>query len=107
MRLDTLPENKKPGIIREYFDRKSIELNSRDSEEILSAFAESLSHNLPKLMFFLLPVFALILKLVYIRRKIYFADHAVFTLYLHSFIFLFFTIALLVISLLNCIYLSP
>jgi hypothetical protein len=94
--LDTLPANKKPGIIRQYFERKDIEFNKANSKEIFSAFIESLIHNLPKLMFFLLPVFALLLKLVYVRRRNYFFEHAVFTLYLHSFIFLFFTIVLLV-----------
>ncbi len=94
--LDTLPANKKPGIIRQYFERKDFEFNKENSKEIFSAFIESLIHNLPKLMFFLLPVFALLLKLVYVRRRIYFSEHAVFTLYLHSFIFLFFTIVLLV-----------
>lgn len=44
--------------------------------------ARFLSDDLPRLMFLLLPVFALLLKLVYSRR-LYF-DHLIFSLHLHS-----------------------
>jgi hypothetical protein len=76
--------------------KREIEMKHRGSADVLKEFSEALIHNIPKLMFFLLPVFALILKLVYVRRKIYLFDHAIFTLHFHSFIFLFFTLLLLV-----------
>jgi hypothetical protein len=38
-------------------------------------------------MFFLVPVFALLLKLVYIRRKRYYVEHLTFSLHLHAFVF--------------------
>jgi len=44
--------------------------------------ARFLSDNLPRLMFVLLPIFALLLKIVYARR-LYF-DHLIFSLHLHS-----------------------
>lgn len=44
--------------------------------------ARFLSDDLPRLMFVLLPMFALLLKLVYFRR-LYF-DHLIFSLHLHS-----------------------
>lgn len=44
--------------------------------------ANFLSDDLPRLMFVLLPMFALLLKLVYIRR-LYF-DHLIFSIHLHS-----------------------
>jgi len=44
--------------------------------------ARFLSDDLPRLMFVLLPVFALLLKIVYVRR-LYF-DHLIFSLHLHS-----------------------
>jgi hypothetical protein len=44
--------------------------------------ARFLSDDLPRLMFILLPVFALLLKAVY-RRRLYF-DHLIFSLHLHS-----------------------
>lgn len=44
--------------------------------------ARFLSEDLPRLMFVLLPVFALLLKIVYVRRL--FFDHMIFSLHLHS-----------------------
>jgi len=47
--------------------------------------ARFLSDDLPRLMFVLLPIFALLLKAVYVRR-LYF-DHLIFSLHLHSAIY--------------------
>ncbi|MCI4671502.1 MAG: DUF3667 domain-containing protein [Bacteroidia bacterium] len=41
-----------------------------------------------KAFFFLMPIFALILKLLYIRRGFYYSEHFIFALHIHSFIFL-------------------
>ena len=53
-------------------------------------------HLMPYMLFVSLPFFALILKLVYVRRKIYYSDHAVFTLYHYIFSFILLLIVLLV-----------
>ena len=46
-------------------------------------------HSLPQMLFVLLPLFAFILKLIYIRRKqFYYVDHIIFTIHLYVFIFL-------------------
>lgn len=50
---------------------------------------------IPKLMFLMLPLFAVILKIVYIRRKKYYIEHLVFSMHYHAFLFLLFTIMLL------------
>ena len=49
----------------------------------------------PTMMFILLPVFAGVLKLLYIRRGRYYAEHFVFLLHVHSFVFLLATVMLL------------
>ncbi len=49
----------------------------------------------PIMMFVLLPVFAGVLKLLYIRRRRYYAEHFVFLLHVHSFVFFLLTIMLL------------
>jgi hypothetical protein len=51
--------------------------------------------NTPKVMFFLLPLFALLLKILYVRRKRYYVEHFVFSLHVHAFMFLVFTVGLL------------
>lgn len=40
------------------------------------------------MFFVMIPFFALILKLIYIRRKFYYVEHLVFTFHIHAFIFL-------------------
>jgi hypothetical protein len=56
--------------------------NGDDKNEMLTEVIESFRHKLPYLLFVSLPFFALILKLLYVRRKsFYYSDHAVFTLY--------------------------
>ncbi len=50
---------------------------------------ESFVHRLPYVLFISLPFFALILKLLYIRRKaFYYSDHLIFTLYHYIFSFI-------------------
>jgi hypothetical protein len=48
---------------------------------------------MPVAMFFLLPLFAVLMKLFYPRR--YYTEHFVFGLHLHSFLFLVFTVIML------------
>ena len=54
--------------------------------------ARFLSDDLPRLMFALLPMFALLMKLVY-RDRLYF-DHLIFSLHLHSAAYLIFALQL-------------
>lgn len=51
-------------------------------------FAETFTANLPRAFFLLLPVFALMLKLLYPRRGFLYLDHLVFALHCHAFGFL-------------------
>lgn len=60
-----------------------------DDRKLLSESSGEFLHKLPYLLFLSLPFFALILKLLYIRRKNFFySDHAVFTLYHYIFSFI-------------------
>ncbi|MBC5775564.1 DUF3667 domain-containing protein [Pontibacter sp. KCTC 32443] len=52
-------------------------------------FLNKLVSHFPKIMFILLPLFALILKLVHIRSKKYYAEHLIYSIHVHSFLFLF------------------
>ncbi|MGH8427563.1 MAG: DUF3667 domain-containing protein [Gammaproteobacteria bacterium] len=44
--------------------------------------------NAPKVLFFLIPVFALLLQLLYLLRRRYYSEHLVFALHYHSVVFL-------------------
>ncbi|MBC8986398.1 DUF3667 domain-containing protein [Pedobacter sp. N36a] len=81
-----LPENKRDGFIEKYFNKKAIMLNH--SEDANKKVEENLLHNIPKLMFILLPLFALLLKLVYIDKKKYYFEHLIYSFHIHSAIFL-------------------
>ena len=51
-------------------------------------FVNALVGDIPKMMFFLLPAFAVALKLLYLRRKRLYVEHLVFLLHVHAFAFL-------------------
>ncbi len=79
-----------------WFERQlvytNIELKEKynsSSKLILIALLNRFTHSLPQMLFVLLPLFALILKLVYVRRKqFYYVDHVIFTIHLYIFVFL-------------------
>lgn len=87
-----LPKKEKDGWFKQTLFRKVIAVNSRyhnNRTEALKHFAELFVHKLSYLLFISLPFFALILKLLYVRRKTYYySDHAVFTLYHYIFSFI-------------------
>ncbi|MEL6611566.1 MAG: DUF3667 domain-containing protein [Bacteroidota bacterium] len=68
---------------------------ARTDAERNAAFLDFLRSSLrqvPTVMFLLLPVFALLLKVVYLRRNWYYGEHLVFALHVHAFAFGVFTL---------------
>ena len=61
--------------------------NLRNPETRKKALSES-GKKLTKVMFFMIPVFALFLKLVYRRSRKYYTEHLIFSLHFHSYYFL-------------------
>ncbi|HYG20736.1 MAG TPA: DUF3667 domain-containing protein [Ohtaekwangia sp.] len=61
----------------------------------LNAGIDMVFTNLKYITFFLLPVYALVFKLIYIRRKSYYVDHVVYTLHLQTFVYVLFAILML------------
>ena len=62
----------------------------------VTAISEIFLHKLPILLFVSLPIFALILKLLYVRsKKYFFVDHSIFSIYHYIFSFFIFIILLL------------
>lgn len=59
------------------------------------AFGEALTANLQRAFFLLLPVFALLLKLLYLRQGSLYLDHLVFALHYHAFAFVVLTALIL------------
>jgi hypothetical protein len=76
-------------------EMKEIEENKK---MVLSKMAKgygNISQNLKYISFFLLPVYALAFKILYWRRKKFYVDHLVYTLYLQSFAYVVVTVLLL------------
>lgn len=88
----SLPAAKRDGWFMRRLMEKVTAINekySEDPEEAFKKFGESLLHRIPYMLFVSLPLFALLLKLVYVRRRqFYYADHGVFTIHLYIFTFL-------------------
>lgn len=61
-----------------------------------ATFERDFINNMPKMMFILLPIFALLLKILYIRRDRLYVEHLVFALYYHAFVFLLFSAVTLI-----------
>ncbi len=78
-------------------DRVSEDAASDDME---TQFMSYFTNYLPKMMFVMLPVFALLLKLLYLRRQRYYVGHLIFALNYHSFAFLVFLATTLATALL-------
>ena len=89
---ETLSKEKRDGFLRRIVTIRILKMNiegAKNQEEFLNKLVEVFLHNIPKMLFFLLPVFALLLKLLYIRHKqFYYVDHAILSLHYFSLIFL-------------------
>jgi len=72
------------GPVYKLFMRQALKimLNSGQS------FSTVIEHTASKMVFLLIPVFALLMKLLYVRRKRLYFEHLIFSLHIHSFIFL-------------------
>ncbi len=90
----SLPQNEKAGWFKRRVELKKMDLVTkygRDMRVIFNKMLEKFLHTFPQILFVSLPLFALLLQLLYIRkRKIYYyADHIIYTVHLYCAMFLF------------------
>jgi Protein of unknown function (DUF3667) len=92
---NALPDSVRDGWLERRVLKKVIDINNKyrgNPQEALDKLGESILHRLPYMLFVSLPLFALILRLVYIKRRwrsqFYIADHGVFTIHLYIFSFI-------------------
>lgn len=90
-----LPADERDGFVMRAIMHRSLKVQY-GGQEAQRTIGETLKHNLPKLMFILLPFFALLLKMVYFRRKMYYTEHAIFTIHIHTLIFMLSLLAFLI-----------
>jgi hypothetical protein len=60
----------------------------------MGLFISTLFSNLPYMMLCCIPLFALVLKLLYIRRRLFYIDHLIYALHIHTF---FYTAIMLIV----------
>jgi hypothetical protein len=53
----------------------------------MGLFITTLFSNLPYMMLCCIPLFALVLKLLYVRRRLFYIDHLIYALHIHSFFY--------------------
>lgn len=82
------------SALQEHIVRQLIRVNRADEEQL----AEYILKNLPLMMLILIPIFALILKLLYVRKKHFYIKHLIHALHLHSFAYLFYGLSLIVMT---------
>ena len=58
-------------------------------------FLQTLLNNVPTMMLFCVPLFALVLKLLYVRKRRYYVEHLVYALHIHTFAYLGVTVIVL------------
>jgi hypothetical protein len=64
--------------------------------EIIEKFIESFLHNIPKILFIIMPFFAFFLWIFHGKKKWYYFDHGIFTLHYFSFLLLIFLILFII-----------
>jgi hypothetical protein len=90
------------NYVEKYYPKEPgwTKLLMRQTLKIMISTGQSLTtvleHTASKLIFLLIPVFAGLLKLFYLRRKRLYFEHLIFSLHLHAFIFLLFIVYLLI-----------
>lgn len=80
----SLPPDKRDGTAERWLTRRVIHIEGSYKD---GYFTETFKHNVPKMMFVLMPLFALWLKLMYNWKRWYYTDHAIFALHVHCFAF--------------------
>lgn len=95
-----LPDSLRDGWLKQAFMRKLVAASAeyeRDPQRYKEKFWENWLHSFPKILFWSLPFFALILNVLYFRHKkqFYYVDHGIFTIHVYIATFLLLLICML------------
>ncbi len=90
-----LPGGQRDDFFTKLWNRKKIEYRQLYGNSAKVVFVDEIRHNAPKMMFLLLPLFALILKIAFWNNKKFYVEHLIYSFHIHCFLFL--TLSLLII----------
>jgi len=86
-------ESEKLNTTTYWFYEKAVHVTEKyTKKEIIEKFIESFVHNIPKILFIIMPFFAFFLWIFHNKKKWYYFDHGIFTLHYFSFLLLIFLI---------------
>ncbi|MFN3665037.1 MAG: DUF3667 domain-containing protein [Sediminibacterium sp.] len=87
-----LPEKERDGFFVRAIERQNLHLREKykgDSKASLQAISNKFIHLFPQMLFVSLPLFALLLQLLYARRKqFYYVNHVIYSIHLYCAIFI-------------------
>ena len=84
---NVLPNDEKDKGFLRWMIRTNIRLKEKYGSRRQVVVSENFQHSVPKLMFALLPVFALFVFWLHNRKKYYYVQHVIFSIHFHSFLF--------------------
>jgi len=91
------PESEKLSDFSYWMNKKiQIVKQENTTDEIIKKFVSSFTHNLPKVLFVFMPLFAFFLWLFHNKKRWYYFDHGIFTLHYFSFLLLLFLLMFLI-----------
>jgi hypothetical protein len=91
-----LPPNKRDNFLWHAASKKILTYQEKYGKMAQEVFVEELRHNIPKMMFLLLPLAAIIIGITFRKSKKFYVEHLIYTFHIHCFLFLFLAIILLI-----------
>ncbi|HEX3024323.1 MAG TPA: DUF3667 domain-containing protein [Chitinophagaceae bacterium] len=92
-----LPPGKRDGWLKKIYEKKALGIKQNilsNDIRVYTKLANEFMHSIPKMMFILLPLIALLLKLLYVRKKqTFYVDHAIFIIHLFIAIYILWLIS--------------
>lgn len=90
-------EDEKLSEFEYWLYEKSVHVTENNTKkQIIEKFIESFFHNIPKILFIIMPFFAFFLWIFHNKKKWYYFDHGIFTLHYFSFLLLIFLIMFII-----------
>ena len=83
------------GLLTSLINKRVFEYKEKYGSRAAEVFLDEVQHNTPKMMFLMLPLFALILSITFRKNKKYYVEHFIYSFHLHCFIFIFLAITML------------
>lgn len=103
----SLPEHERDGFFESAVERQSIHLNEKykgDGSAIMKAVTNKFIHFFPQMLFISLPLFGLLLLMLYAKHKqFYYVNHVIYSIHLYCALFIIILIGLWLNSILKAI----